>query len=66
MGEIKKIFFFLDFSNVVGGSNKVLLTQAYIMKQRGYQVRMVIPVQEGMKPIEECNEICKRDRKSVV
>ena len=60
MGEIKKIFFFLDFSNVVGGSNKVLLTQAYIMKQRGYQVRMVIPVQEGMKPIEECNEICKR------
>ena len=23
-------------------------------------MRMVIPVQEGMKPIEECNEICKR------
>ena len=57
MSQIRKIFFFLDFSNMVGGSNKVLLTQAYIMRQRGYQVRMVIPVQEDVKPIEECDEI---------
>lgn len=60
MREIKKIFFFLDFSNVLGGSNKVLLTQAYIMRQRGYQVRMAIPVQEGVEPVKECSEICKR------
>ncbi len=60
MSQIRKIFFFLDFSNMVGGSNKVLLTQAYIMRQRGYQVRMVIPVQEDVKPIEECDEICRK------
>lgn len=60
MNDIKKIVYFLDFSDYIGGSNKVLLTQAYIMKQRGYQVKMVIPRQEDRVPIEECNEICRR------
>ncbi len=60
MNGIKKIVYFLDFSNIIGGSNKVLLTQAYIMKQRGYQIKMVIPEQDGEPPIKECNEICKR------
>ena len=60
MKESKKIIYFLDFVNCLGGSNKVLLTQAYIMKQRGYQVKMVIPVQDWRQPIEECNEVCRR------
>lgn len=58
--EMRKIVYFLDFSDNVGGSSKVLLTQAYIMKQRGYQVKLIIPVQEGKLPIKECIEICKR------
>ncbi len=57
---LKNIVYFLDFADVVGGSNKVLLTQAYIMKQRGYRVRMVIPGREGKKPLEELYEICER------
>ena len=32
--ESKKIIYFLDFPSDIGGSNKVLLTQAYIMRQR--------------------------------
>lgn len=60
MSRLKNIIYFLDFANAVGGSNKVLLTQAYIMKHRGYGVRMVIPYQEGKEPLEEIYEICKR------
>lgn len=60
MSGLKNIIYFLDFANVVGGSNKVLLTQAYIMKHRGYRVRMVIPCQEGEEPLEEIYEICNR------
>lgn len=60
MGRVKSIVYFLDFVNVVGGSNKVLLTQAYIMKQRGYRVRMVHPGQEGRHPLEELDEICRK------
>lgn len=58
MGDIKKIMYFLDFAYFVGGSNKVLLTQAYIMKQRGYHVKVVKPIQEDYA--EECNEICRK------
>ena len=60
MSRLKNIIYFLDFANAVGGSNKVLLTQAYIMKYRGYRVRMVIPYQEGKEPLEEIYEICNR------
>lgn len=60
MSRLKNIIYFLDFTNVVGGSNKVLLTQAYIMKRSGYRVRMVIPCQEGKESLEEIYEICKR------
>lgn len=55
-----KIVYFLDFSDNVGGSSKVLLTQAYIMKQRGHQVKLVLPVQGDKPPIRECVEICRR------
>ena len=55
----KKIVYFLDFSDNIGGSSKVLLTQAYIMSQRGYQVKMVLPIQEGKEPLKECIEICR-------
>lgn len=58
MGNIKKIMYFLDFACFLGGSNKVLLTQAYIMKQRGYQVKVIKPIQEDYA--EECNEICRK------
>lgn len=56
----KKLVYFLDFADGVGGSSKVLLTQAYIMRQRGHQVKMVLPVQEYKMPVKECIEICKR------
>lgn len=59
VSRLKDIIYFLDFANVVGGSNKVLLTQAYIMKQRGYRVRMVIPDQEGKEPLCELCALCK-------
>lgn len=54
MGDIKKIVYFLDFLDCLGGSNKVLLTQAYIMKKKGYHVKMVIPACEGEAPVDEC------------
>lgn len=60
MVNIKKIIYFLDFSDYIGGSSKVLLTQAYIMKQKGYQVKVVIPSRERMSLIEECDEICRK------
>lgn len=56
----KKLVYFLDFADGVGGSSKVLLTQAYIMRQRGHRVKMVLPVQEHKVPIKECIEICKK------
>ena len=42
-----KIVYFLDFPYDVGGSNKVLLTQAYIMSKRGHKTLIVIPNYEG-------------------
>ena len=60
MDDIKKATYFLDFSDCLGGSNKVLLTQAYIMKQRGYHVKMVIPAREGEAPVDDCNEVWKK------
>lgn len=56
--EVKKILYFLDFPFCVGGSNKVLLTQAYIMKQKGYQVKVIIPNDEQGNHAEEYDRIC--------
>ena len=56
--ESKKIIYFLDFPSDIGGSNKVLLTQAYIMRQRGYQVKVVIPNDKKGEHSEEYDRIC--------
>ena len=38
-----RILYFVDFPLSIGGANKVLITQAYIMQQRGCRVLVVIP-----------------------
>lgn len=53
-----KILYFLDFPFNIGGSNKVLLTQAYIMGQKGNQVRVVIPDNEEGEHSPEYDSIC--------
>lgn len=53
-----KIAYFLDFPHNVGGSNKVLLTQAYIMRKRGHRVVVVIPDDENGHALEY-DKICK-------
>lgn len=58
MKDCNKILYFLDFPFIVGGSNIVLLTQAYIMKQRGYQVKVVIPNDERGTHAREYDRIC--------
>lgn len=58
MGRIKKIIYFLDFPFFVGGASKVLLTQAYIMKRRGFQVKVVIPNNKQGKHEKEYDKIC--------
>ena len=57
-GNLKKIIYFLDFPFIIGGSNKVLLTQAYIMKQKGYEVKVVIPNDKNGKHSDEYDRIC--------
>ncbi|MDE7430766.1 MAG: glycosyltransferase [Lachnospiraceae bacterium] len=59
MKTCKKILYFLDFPLFVGGSNKVLLTQAFIMQQKGYQVKVVIPNDENGVHTEEYGRICE-------
>lgn len=58
MGNLKKITYFLDFPFIVGGSNIVLLTQAHIMKQKGYKVEVVIPNDENGNHSNEYDRIC--------
>lgn len=58
MKDCNKILYFLDFPFIVGGSNIVLLTQAYIMKQRGYQVKVVIPNDARGIHATEYDRIC--------
>lgn len=53
-----KILYFLDFPFFVGGSNKVLLTQAFIMQQRGFQVKIIIPNDENGCHSLEYDRIC--------
>lgn len=54
----RKILYFLDFPLFVGGSNKVLLTQAFLMKQKGYLVKVVIPNDENGVHTKEYDRIC--------
>lgn len=61
MRNIQKIVYFLDIPDFIGGANKVLLTQACILKRRGYQVKVMIPEQGRDYHIEECAEICERN-----
>lgn len=55
---IERLLFFLDFPFQFGGSNKVLLTQACIMQQRGYQVKVVIPNDKKGMYTKEYDRIC--------
>lgn len=53
-----KILYFLDFPFHIGGSNKVLLKQAFIMKQRGFEVKVIIPNDENGQHDLEYDNIC--------
>lgn len=53
-----RILYFLDFPFNIGGSNKVLLTQAFIMKQKGFQVKVVIPNDENGQYDNEYDVLC--------
>lgn len=55
---IRKIVYFLDFPYGTGGSSRVLLTQAGIMKRRGYGVVVVIPNDEKGAHIPLYDELC--------
>lgn len=57
---MKKIVYFLDFPHNFGGSNKVLLTQAYIMSKKGYKVTVVIPNDDNGQHAVEFDELCKK------
>lgn len=58
MKNCKKIIYFSDFPLWIGGANKVLLTQAHIMQQKGYQVKVVIPNDKVGKHTKEYDRIC--------
>lgn len=54
-----KILYFIDFPGNIGGASKVLLTQAYIMMQRGHQVLVVIPNDLSGSHALEIDQLCK-------
>lgn len=54
----KKFIYFMDFPLNIGGANKVLLTQAKIMQQRGHQVLVVIPNDKVKGHAVEYDQIC--------
>ena len=49
----------MDFPFSIGGSNKVLLTQAYIMSKKGYKTVVVIPNDENGMHALEYDKICQ-------
>ena len=55
----KRILYFVDFPCNFGGANKVLLTQAYIMQQRGCQVLVVIPNNMDGDHASEYDQLCE-------
>lgn len=54
-----RILYFLDLPFDIGGANKVLMTQAYILKGRGFQVKVVIPNDEMGQHSSEYDAICE-------
>lgn len=58
VNKVKKIIYFLDFPYGTGGSSRVLLTQASIMKTRGYDATIVIPNDEEGMHISLYDELC--------
>lgn len=54
-----QILYFLDLPFNIGGSNKVLMTQAFIMKQKGFQVKVVIPNDEKGQYDTEYDVLCE-------
>lgn len=57
--RMKKILFFIDFPLNAGGSNKVILKQAVIMKQRGYQVKVVLSDDNEGRHASVYDQICQ-------
>lgn len=53
-----KLLYFLAHPDLIGGANKVMLTQAYIMRMHGNQVRVVIQDDDENKHIPEYEKIC--------
>lgn len=58
--ECKRILYFLDFPFNIGGSSKVLLTQAFIMKQKGFQVKVVIPNDDNGHYAPAYDQLCNQ------
>ncbi len=58
--QMKRILYFLDYPFAIGGANKVLITQAYIMMQKGYKVLVVIPNDQNEFHIPEYDQLCKQ------
>lgn len=54
----ERILYFMDYPLSIGGANKVLLTQAYIMQQRGYKVLVVIPNDQNGFHAPAYDQIC--------
>lgn len=57
--QIKKVMYFMDYPNSIGGANKVLMTQAHIMQQRGYNVFVVIPNDKKGRHAPAYDQICE-------
>lgn len=57
-GKEMKLLYFLAHPDSMGGANKVMLTQAYIMRMHGNQVRAVIQNDDENKHIPEYEKIC--------
>ena len=55
-----RILYFLAHPNGIGGAMKVLLTQAYIMKQKGHQVKVYIQDNEEGEHIKEYSNLFRK------
>lgn len=55
----EKILYFVDFPLNFGGANKVLLTQANIIQQKGYHVLVVIPNDQNGEHVAGYDQICE-------
>lgn len=57
---MKKILYFLDFPTGFGGAANTIIKQAEIMKQHGYCVRIVIPLDRSGNVVEEFQNRCQQ------